>query len=220
VRVALQRNLLDISIPGRQGPWVGIENYVRDTAFQLHPPKLLLWEVPERDSVNPPDSPWRDAEYFRDAKEWLLDLATAVARQCEAAPATVKVTSATVPNGAERLVDGGIDYGPSAGDSVVQLDLDRALQPNEYLWMDAAITGAGVMRASATGASGESVEWTLNVPEDGAPMPVKTRIPAKAAGARSVRLYPGAGENFALAQPAVCQHATDLVANLGVGVPR
>lgn len=218
VRVALQRNVLDISIPGRQGPWVGMENYTQDTAFQLHPPKLLLWEVPERDSANPPDSPWRDPEYFRDSQEWLLNLATAVSRNCTPSSVGVQVVEANLPNAEQRLVDGGVDYGPSNADSHVQLEFTQPLGVTDYLWVNVAIQGGGKIRAVANASDGAPIEWTLNIPEDGTPIALKTRMPAKAKTARSLRLYPGDGNNFALAQPAVCQHASDLIAGLPTGV--
>jgi alginate O-acetyltransferase complex protein AlgJ len=220
VRVALQRQLLDISIPGRQGPFVGMENYTRDPAFQLHPPKLLIWEVPERDSVNPPDSPWRDAEYFRDSKEWLLNLATAVSRNCATSPVAVQLSEANLPDAQTRLADGGVGYGPSNADSYVQLDFAQALDTTDYLWADVAIQGGGTVRLEATGSSGKTATWSIGVPEDGTPVPLKTRLPADAKGARSLRIFPGAGENFAVAQPAVCRHEASLIAGLPEGAKR
>ena len=220
VRVALQRDLLDISIPGRQGPFVGMENYVRDTAFQMHPPKMLIWEVPERDSVNPPDSPWRDAEYFRDSREWLLNLATAVSRTCATSPVGVQVAEANLPDAQARLADGGVGYGPSNADSHVQLDFTGALDSTDFLWADVAIQGGGTVRLQATGSAGKTVDWMMNVPEDGTPMTLKTRLPADAAGAKSLRLFPGAGQNFAIAQPAVCRHEASLIAGIPEGAQR
>ena len=220
VRVALQRQVLDISIPGRQGPFVGMENYTRDAAFQLYPPKLLIWEVPERDSVNPPDSPWRDAEYYRDSKEWLLNLATAVSRNCATSPVAAQVTEANLPDAQSRLADGGVGYGPSNGDSYVQLEFSQALDATDYLWADVAIQGSGTVRLEATGSGGKAASWTMAVPEDGTPMPLKTRLPADATGARSLRLFPGEGQNFAIAQPAVCRHEPNLIAGIPEGAKR
>ena len=70
LRYTLQRNLLDISIPVDQGPWVGMENYLRDDAFKSAPPKLILWEIPEREMRSPPDYKFRDARYIIGKDEW------------------------------------------------------------------------------------------------------------------------------------------------------
>ena len=71
LRYTLQRNLLDISIPVDQGPWVGIEAYLRDESFKTNRPKLIIWEIPERELRSPPNYKHRDARYVTDNKEWL-----------------------------------------------------------------------------------------------------------------------------------------------------
>jgi alginate O-acetyltransferase complex protein AlgJ len=71
LRYALQRNLLDISIPVDQGPWVGMEAYLRDDSFKTNPPKLIIWEIPERELRSPPNYKFRDARYVIENDEWL-----------------------------------------------------------------------------------------------------------------------------------------------------
>jgi alginate O-acetyltransferase complex protein AlgJ len=71
LRFTLQRNLLDISIPVDQGPWVGMEAYLRDDAFKTNKPKLIIWEIPERELRSPPNNKYRDARYVIDNNEWL-----------------------------------------------------------------------------------------------------------------------------------------------------
>jgi alginate O-acetyltransferase complex protein AlgJ len=71
----LQRNLLDISIPVDQGPWVGMEAYLRDDAFKTNRPKLIIWEIPEREMRSPPNYKYRDARYVIDNTEWLSRIA-------------------------------------------------------------------------------------------------------------------------------------------------
>lgn len=70
IRYSLQRDLLDISIPVDQGPWVGMENYLKNDAFKTNPPKLIIWEVPERELRSPPNAKFRDARYQIDNNEW------------------------------------------------------------------------------------------------------------------------------------------------------
>lgn len=75
LRYTLQRNLLDISIPVNQGPWVGMEAYLRDDAFKTNRPKLIIWEIPEREMRSPPNYKYRDARYVIDNAEWLSRIA-------------------------------------------------------------------------------------------------------------------------------------------------
>lgn len=75
LRYTLQRDLLDISIPVDQGPWVGMEAYLRDDAFKTNKPKLIIWEIPEREMRSPPNYKFRDARYVSDNNEWFLRVA-------------------------------------------------------------------------------------------------------------------------------------------------
>ncbi len=71
LRFVLQRELLDISIPVDQGPWVGMEAYLKDDAFKTRKPKLIIWEIPEREFRSPPNYKFRDARYQMDNNAWL-----------------------------------------------------------------------------------------------------------------------------------------------------
>ncbi|NDP48476.1 MAG: hypothetical protein GZ085_08835 [Sulfuriferula multivorans] len=70
IRYTLQRDLLDISLPVDQGPWYGMEAYLKDEAFKTNKPKLIIWEVPERELRSPPSAKYRDARYVIDNDEW------------------------------------------------------------------------------------------------------------------------------------------------------
>ncbi len=71
IRYTLQRELLDISLPVDQGPWYGMDSYLRDEAFKTKKPKLIIWEIPEREFRSPPNNKYRDARYVIDNNEWL-----------------------------------------------------------------------------------------------------------------------------------------------------
>ncbi len=71
LRFTLQRDLLDISIPVDQGPWVGMEAYLKDEAFKTKKPKMIIWEIPEREMRSPPNYKFRDARYVSDNNAWL-----------------------------------------------------------------------------------------------------------------------------------------------------
>jgi alginate O-acetyltransferase complex protein AlgJ len=71
IRYMLQRDLLDISIQVDKGPWVGMEEYLKDEAFKTNRPKLIIWEIPERELRSPPSAKFRDARYQIDNNEWV-----------------------------------------------------------------------------------------------------------------------------------------------------
>lgn len=71
IRYTLQRDLLDISIQVDKGPWVGMEEYLKDDAFKMNKPKLIIWEIPERELRSPPNAKYRDVRYQIDNNEWI-----------------------------------------------------------------------------------------------------------------------------------------------------
>jgi alginate O-acetyltransferase complex protein AlgJ len=71
IRYTLQRDLLDISLPVDQGPWFGMSTYLQDDSFKTKPPKLIIWEIPEREFRSPPNYKHRDPRYIIDNNEWI-----------------------------------------------------------------------------------------------------------------------------------------------------
>ncbi|MDT8990058.1 hypothetical protein RQP54_04210 [Curvibacter sp. APW13] len=76
IRYTLQRDLLDISIQVDKGPWVGMEEYLRDESFKTNKPKLIIWEIPERELRSPPNAKFRDVRYQIDNAEWINRIAS------------------------------------------------------------------------------------------------------------------------------------------------
>ena len=71
LRFVLQRELLDISLPVDFGPWYGMEQYLKDGAFKTNQPKLIVWEIPEREFRSPPNEKFRDPRYQSDNNAWM-----------------------------------------------------------------------------------------------------------------------------------------------------
>jgi alginate O-acetyltransferase complex protein AlgJ len=78
LRFVMQRDVSSVAVAANQGSWIGMESFLRDEAFQKNPPKLLIWEMPERDMKAPPDYKYREARYILDNKEWLKRVTTLV----------------------------------------------------------------------------------------------------------------------------------------------
>ncbi len=78
LRYTLQRDMLDISIPVDQGPWVGMDAYLKDEAFKTRPPKLIIWEIPEREFRSPPNYKHRDPRYVIDNNAWIQRIAASL----------------------------------------------------------------------------------------------------------------------------------------------
>jgi alginate O-acetyltransferase complex protein AlgJ len=48
-----------------------MEAYLKDDAFKTNKPKLIIWEIPERELRSPPNYKYRDARYVIDNNDWL-----------------------------------------------------------------------------------------------------------------------------------------------------
>jgi alginate O-acetyltransferase complex protein AlgJ len=70
--------VLDISIPVDQGPWVGMDTYLKDEAFKTRQPKLIIWEIPEREFRSPPNYKFRDPRYQIENTAWLDRIAASL----------------------------------------------------------------------------------------------------------------------------------------------
>jgi alginate O-acetyltransferase complex protein AlgJ len=44
---------------------------LKDDAFKTNKPKLIIWEIPERELRSPPSAKFRDVRYVSDNNEWL-----------------------------------------------------------------------------------------------------------------------------------------------------
>jgi alginate O-acetyltransferase complex protein AlgJ len=146
LRHALQRDVLDISIPVLQGPWVGMDAYVRDPAFQSNRPKLLIWEIPERELRSPPNYRFREARYIMDNQHWLLRTAAWVQQSCQ--PAPVEIQSG------------------STGPNQLLLRFSAPLQALDYVQVTLSAQRARHWQMQARNPAGASQQWSQNLPND------------------------------------------------------
>ena len=202
LRYALQREVLSLFVPANQGSWVGFESYLRDDAFQTRRPKLILWEVPERDMQAPPRYKYRDARYNIDNTEWLLRAAAWATAQCAPARSAVKARAGTLGAGPE----------PSQEGKYVELRFDRPLDKLEYLSARLTTEDSTSVTLEASGAGATTRRFTLPVAGDEAAHAFRTPLYAGGGkGFDKVRLYPGNASRFSLEDVQVCRQMEDLL---------
>ncbi len=168
LRYALQRDILDISIPVLQGPWVGMEAYVSDLAFQRSRPGLLLWEIPERELRSPPNYRFRETRYQSDNQEWLLRTAAWVQQSCQEVDNLVTKTE----------VDA----------QTIRLRFATPLQPHDYLQVTLPAAHTRHWQLQASNGAGESRQWRATLPEDESPLDWKLAVPHLAKGVAQLQI--------------------------------
>jgi alginate O-acetyltransferase complex protein AlgJ len=195
VRYTLQRDLLDISIPVLRGPWVGMENYVQDAAFQRSAPALLVWEIPERELRSPPNYRFREARYISDNQEWLLRASAWVQRECQAA-------------------------GQAAGNEISKKEIDAQhlrlgfnppLGPLDYLELSLPTKHARNFHLEAANPSGSTRKWTQAANDDEAGAKLKLAMPLLEHGVSQLTVE--ANEVASAQQWRVCRLPADLMLN-------
>lgn len=168
LRFELQRDLLDISIPVLRGPWVGMENHVQDGSFQRSRPRLLIWEIPERELRSPPNYRFRESRYISDNQEWLLRTAAWIQQSCQSADVQLKPV----------VAEG----------SAMRLEFDPPLQPLDYLQFTLPAQHARLWQLEASNRRGEKRHWSISVAEDEQAFEVKLAMPLLPGGVQQLRL--------------------------------
>ncbi len=194
LRFALQRDLLDVSVGAERGSWYGIESYLRDAAYQTQKPKLLIWEMPERDMKALPNYQYRDQRYISDNTEWLLRTAAwAEGSHCQASPVKAKLTASTFDKVA-----------PSKEGDAIEIEFDQPLDKLDYLSAQLVSNGSKLLTLEASGASVR--KFTAPIADDNAPHVFKLPLTAaNGPGFTKVKLMPGKSRGFSIKEVRVCR---------------
>jgi alginate O-acetyltransferase complex protein AlgJ len=211
LRASLQRDVLAISVGADQGSWVGMESYLRDDAFQGDRPKLIIWEMPERDLRAVPSNKFRDARYVMDNSEWLLRTASWVQKSCQPGSPVAKLNTVGLGSNAANLAGGDLATGPTSEGDFVEFIVDRPMERLDFLWASLVASGSKQVTIEASGPSMPAKRMTVAIPGDDVPHAFKVPVAAGAAGVNKVRLYPGKTNKFALAQTKLCRLPEELL---------
>lgn len=208
LKYTLQRDTLSISVAADQGQWVGLESYLRDDAFQNNRPKLLIWELPERDVKSPPDMPYREARYVMDNTEWLLRAAAWVQTGCKASVNTVRIEASSL--GAKQT-GGEIKAAGTNESDFLELSFSQPVDKLDYLAAQLTNHGSKTLTLEASGPGTTPRKFSVSVAGDEQAHIFKTPIWSKSAGYNKLKIYPGKTRSFVFKSPQLCQHPADLL---------
>lgn len=211
LRYVLQRDLLSLVAPADQGSWVGMETFLRDDAFQTQAPKILIWEMPERDMRAPPDYKFRPARYISDNNEWLLRASALVQTQCKPSLSKAKIAPLGLAATPAVIKGSGIATGPTNEADFIELNFDNPIEKLDYLSARLISSGSKTVTLEATGPGVSAKRFTLTVAGDDIAHAFKTPIPSVGRGFNKVRIYPGKTNNFTFENTQVCRQPEDLL---------
>lgn len=201
IRFALQRPLLNFSVSGDPGPWAVVRGFLKDDAFQIGKPRLIIWEVPERTIGLGPNYAYRPARYRMSDADWLLQVAALVESNCQ--PALARATLAAGGLGAAVLKKGKV---ATRVGNFVDIEFDKPVDASGYLSVSLVANGSNYIDAEVFNKVQLVRKFKLEVAGDEDAHTVKTPLSLDAVGITRVRLYPGATHAFSLKSPKVCRY--------------
>lgn len=210
LRYVLQRDIFSMGVGADQGSWIGMESYLRDDAFQTRPPKLLIWEMPERDMKAPPDYKYRDARYLSNNTEWLLRVSALVQTKCTASPHVARIVSTGLA--ARHAPSKGQPFtsGPTTDGDFLEIEFDRPLDRMDYLSSRIATNGSRTLVVEGVG-EGSGHRLSFEVAGDGQPHMLKTPLLFPKGGVSRIRLFPGKTTGFSMENLQVCRQPENLL---------
>lgn len=211
LRYVLQRDIFSMGIGADQGSWVGMEAYLRDEAFQRHTPKLLIWELPERDMRAPPNYVFRESRYISDNTEWLLRVSALAQRDCRTSLAKATVSKTGLGGHIGSLRGNDLTTTTTNEGDFLEIELDRPLQKLDYVSVAATAHGASSWTVEGSGIGSVARKFKVNINGDGAPHLIKTPFPSRTNGFTKLRVFPGKTDGIALRQLQICSQPTDLL---------
>jgi alginate O-acetyltransferase complex protein AlgJ len=177
---------------------------LRNDAFQTNRPKLLIWEMPERDMKAPPDMPYREARYVINNTEWLLRVSALAQKDCTAATTQVRVEPASL---GQSNTDAGLKVGATHDTDDVELRFSRPFDRLEYLAAQLTTNGSKTMTLEASGPGVATRKFTLPLAGDDVAHTFKAPCPK----GRTLHLAALSGDQRFELWPGHCQQPADLL---------
>ena len=211
LRYVLQRDILNVSVTGDIGPWVGMERYLLSEAFQANAPKLLIWEWAESTMHAPPDYQYQDPRYVSNNTEWLLRASAWVQAACKPSTVTARLAQVGLAANGINMKGGDVVTGPTNENEFIEITFDKPIEKLDYLVARAVTAGSKILIMEGMGPGTATRRFTLNVPGDDASHVLKTPLPSDGRGFPKVRIYPGKSDSFTFKDLQICRQPEDIL---------
>jgi len=211
LRYVLQRDILNVSVKGDIGPWVGMESYLSSDAFQANTPKLLVWLWSESTMHTRPDYENQDPRYGSNKTEWLLRTSAWVQATCKPSAVSARLARAGLAANAANRKGEDVVTGPTSENEFIEITFDKPVEKLDYLMARAVTAGSKTLILEGMGPGVTTRRFTLNVPGDEAPHMLKTPLPSSGRGFSTVRIYPGKSDGFTFKDLKICRQPEDLL---------
>ncbi len=204
LRYALQRDIVNFSVNADVGPWVVMRSYLLSDAFQTKPPKLVIWEIPERVVALGPNYQFRPERYKIEDSDWMLQVAALGQRVCESAAIKPKLEPNGLPGGT------GTRAGISTTDAdFVEISFDKPVDQLSYLSARIVTDGSKQISIESYGAGALLKKLTADTAGDELAHTLRTPLDVRGKAVNRIKIYPGITKTFALTNVEVCRYPED-----------
>jgi alginate O-acetyltransferase complex protein AlgJ len=205
LRHLLQRDVGNYSLDASTGQWVNLYRYLQSDTFQLAPPKLIVWEMPERDMVSPPNFKYRDAKYQMQSTDWVMGASAWAQRSCQPGSGTVKSLSSSAKDSKASGL-GGIKVSNAGANTSVDINFAKLNKGTDYF--DAQVSAAANQVLSIEVTAGKKIKLPdLTVAADGKSHVIRIPLTSSEGPVSKAKItLSAASSNFELTGLQVCQH--------------
>lgn len=211
LRYTLQRDIFGAPYGPGEGPWAGLESYLRSPHFQSNRAKLLIWEIPERELRGPPNYRFRDSRFNVDNEEWLLRVSAWAQRTCQLADTSAKIERAGLATKTANFDGANILVGQTKDNEFVQITFNKPLKESDYISARYTTSGTKLITIEGSGAGVGTTRTTLNLVGNDSDQNLKIPITPSAKGVTQIRILPGNSSGFKLGAVQVCRQPPDLL---------
>ena len=180
LQFTLQRNPAFYAITADKGPWYAMLSMLQDGTFQKQRPKLVIWEILERELKVLPDYPYREERYRFNNQEWMYRAAALIEKNCNLSNLQVKVVDR-------------IDGKESKEMDYVEVDFPQGSSKMNYVSFYEK--GSSTIRVELFSTEKKSDQMTFELPTNKESI-VKVPLYSTKGNVSKIRIFPGVTAGF------------------------
>ena len=205
MRYNLQRDPMFISVNADKGSWIGMLTMLQDENFQTQRPKIVIWEMPERDLRLLPDFLYRDARYKMNNQEWILRASALLQKSCKAAAIKSNISGGisnldtATPNNFSAKETKDNDY----------IEISFSKSPSNMNYLSFNSKGSSFLKVENYSPNKESNPMQFELPN--LSNIVKVPLYSQNGTLSKIRIYPGQTSGFSMQNFQVCNQPADIL---------
>jgi alginate O-acetyltransferase complex protein AlgJ len=198
LRYSLQRDAMVLSVNADKGSWVGMLTMLQDASFQTQHPKIVIWEMPERDLRLLPDYAYRDARYKMESQEWLARASALVQKNCKSSGIKFSITGGVI--NIDQVKQGNFLSKETKDSDYIEISFSKSPNKQNYLSFDSK--GSTFIKVENYSPDKELNPMKFEL--QGSNNALKVPLYSKTGSLSKIRVYPGQTSGYSMQNMQVC----------------